>query len=182
VVSSQKRAVQLVRKKLHLSVQMGAINSPMENQRTIAPAISIAGRAPVLRAFGDEVIVHLGAKETGGRFTMFTDTTPPGGGPPPHYHITEDEWFLVLEGRASFLNNGEWTEVPAGSAVFMPKGCVHTFKNIGNTPLKQIITTSPAGFEEFFSKCAEEFSKPGNIDMNRIAAIGAEHDIHFVEV
>src|SRR5436309_1427753 len=30
----------------------------------------------VIRAFGDEITVHLGAAETGGKYTMFTDVTP----------------------------------------------------------------------------------------------------------
>jgi quercetin dioxygenase-like cupin family protein len=152
----------------------------MARETKIAPAISPAAGARVLRAFGDEVTVHLGAKETGGKITMFTDITPPGGGPPPHYHDNEDEWFYIVEGRASFLKDGEWTEASAGSAAFMPKGCIHTFKNVGDTPLKQIITTSPAGFETFFARCAEEFAKPGAPDLDRITAIAAEHDIHFV--
>jgi quercetin dioxygenase-like cupin family protein len=126
--------------------------------------------------------LHLGGKETGGKFTIWTNVTPPGGGPPPHYHITEDEWFLVIEGNASFLKDGEWTEVPAGSAVFMPKGSIHAYKNVGQTPLKQVITTTPSGFEMFFSRCAEEFAKPGGPDMKRIVAISAEHDIHYVEI
>ena len=153
----------------------------MANQTMTGPAISLAGQCRIIRAFGDEITLHLGGKETDGKFAIWTNVTPPGGGPPPHYHITEDEWFLVIEGRASFLKDGVWTEVPAGSAVFMPKGSIHTFKNVGQTPLKQVITTTPAGFETFFSRCAEEFAKPGGLDMKRIVAISAEHDIHYVD-
>ena len=39
--------------------------------------------ARVIRAFGDEMILHLSKADTGGRFTMWTNVTPPGGGPPP---------------------------------------------------------------------------------------------------
>lgn len=124
--------------------------------------------------------VHLSGIDTGGRYTMFTDITPPGGGPPPHYHLNEDEWFYVLEGRAEFFRDNAWVEVPVGTAVFMPKGVVHSFRNAGTTPLKQLIQTSPSGFEIFFSRCAEEFAKPGGPDMQRILEISAEHGIHFV--
>ena len=49
----------------------------------------------VLRAFGEEIIVHLGGDQTGGKVCMFTETTPPGGGPPPHYHHDQDAWFYL---------------------------------------------------------------------------------------
>jgi quercetin dioxygenase-like cupin family protein len=145
-----------------------------------APAISLSGQGQVVHAYGEEVTFLLEGKHTGGRYTMFFEITPPGGGPPPHYHKTEDEWFYVLEGTASFFADGEWTDVPAGGAVFMPKGNVHTFKNNTGRPLKQLIQTSPSGFEDFLRKSAEEFARPGGPDMDRIMQIAGEHGIHFV--
>ena len=152
----------------------------MTMHQTNTPALVPAGQGRTLRAFGDEVTVYLDGQQTGGRCTMFLDVTPPGGGPPPHYHLNEDEWFHVLEGHVSFLKEGQWTEVGPGASAFIPKGVVHTFKNVGDTPLKQLITTSPSGFEVFFGRCAEEFARPGAPDMPRILAIAAEHGIHFV--
>jgi quercetin dioxygenase-like cupin family protein len=154
----------------------------MKTESTLPPALVPAGNGTRLRAFGDEIQIHLGAAQTGGKVTLFTDTTPPGGGPPPHYHLNEDEWFYVLEGRVSFLVQGKWQEpVGPGAVAFAPRGVVHSFKNAGDTPLRQLITTSPSGFETFFSRCAEEFAKPGGPDMQRIVAISAEHGIHFVQ-
>ncbi len=135
----------------------------------------------VLRAFGDETTVHLGGADTGGAVTAFTVVTPPGGGPPPHYHDREDEWFFPREGRVEFFLEGAWQEVPVGGAVFAPRGAVHTFRNIGETPLTMLIHTAPSGFEVFFERCAEEFSKPEGPDMDRIIEIGKEHGIHFVD-
>lgn len=133
-----------------------------------------------LRAFGDEIVVHMGGAETGGRYTAFTCVTPRGGGPPPHYHSEEDEWFVPLEGRVEFLLDGEWREVPLNSLLFIPRGTVHTFRNCGDTPLRVLTHTAPAGFEVFFARCAAEFAKPGTPDMARIMEISAEHGIHFV--
>ena len=134
-----------------------------------------------MRAFGEEVTVLLGGNETGGQFTLFCEVTPPGGGPPPHYHLDEDEWFYVLEGQASFLVDGQWQDVPVGTALFMPRGVVHTFRNVGPAPLKMLVTTRPSGFEQFFGKCQEEFTRPGGPDYQRITEISAEHGIHFVQ-
>ncbi len=114
------------------------------------PAVILPNKAEPLRAFGDEIYVHLGGAETGGKYTVFTDLTPPGGGPPPHYHNNEDEWFFPLEGRVEFFLNGEWNEVPMQTVVFIPRGTIHTFRNCGESTLKMLTHTSPAGMEIFF--------------------------------
>ena len=104
------------------------------------PHITFPGKTNVFRAYGDEATFLLEGQHTGGRYTMFVYVTPPGGGPPPHYHATEDEWWHVLEGTASFLADGQWVDVTAGGAVFMPKGNVHTFKNNTDRPLSNSST------------------------------------------
>jgi hypothetical protein len=77
--------------------------------------------------------------------------------------------------------NGEWNEVGPGGSAFMPRGIVHTFKNIGDHPSRMLIATAPSGFERFFARCAEEFAKQDAPDMSRIIQIGIEHSIHFVK-
>ncbi len=151
----------------------------MKNPLDRAPVTVMAGQSQVMRAFGEEVHIHLGTEQTGGKFTLFTNITPPGGGPPPHYHDAEDETFFVLEGRAEFFQDGCWTEVPAGTVIYMPKGVLHTFRNPGDKPLKQLITTSPSGFEKFFAAAEAEFARPGGPDMERILSLSAQHGIHF---
>jgi mannose-6-phosphate isomerase-like protein (cupin superfamily) len=123
----------------------------------------------VLHAFGEEVTIHL---------DMWTALTPPGGGPPPHYHLNEDEAFHILEGRVAFLLNEEWNEIGPGGTAFMPRGIVHTFKNVGDEPSRMLIITAPSGFEKFFARCAAEFAELDKPDMWRLAEIGAEHGIH----
>lgn len=157
-----------------------ATNGEKAENSQPTPAIVLPTEGKTLHAFGDEVTVHLGGAETGGQFTLFTDITPPEGGPPPHYHEHEDEWFLPLEGRVEFFLDGAWREVPTGSVVFVPRGTVHTFRNCGDTPSKMLTQTSPAGFEIFFERCAEEFTKAGPSDMGRIIEISAEHGIHYI--
>jgi quercetin dioxygenase-like cupin family protein len=135
--------------------------------------------ATVVEAFGDRVTFHLTGRETGGRVTCFLVETPPGGGPPPHWHDNEDEWFVVLEGQAEFFKDGVWAAVPVGSAVFAPRGSVHAFRNAGQMMLKQLLNTSPSGFETFFTRIAEEFRREGGPDMARVVEISAEHGIHY---
>ena len=154
----------------------------MNNQPTPSSCVVPPSGSRVIRAYGQELTVHLGSTDTGGKYSVFTDLTPPGGGPPPHYHDDEDEWFFVLAGRVEFFLDKVWAEVPVGTTVFVPKGVVHTFRNPGDQPLRMLIQVAPAGFENFYARSAEEFAKPGPPDMKRLTEISAEHGIHIVEV
>lgn len=146
------------------------------------PAIVVnPGDGQVLRAFGEEVIFHLGGDQTGGRLTLWTELTPPGGGPPLHFHINDDETFHILEGRVAFYKKGQWHEVGPGGSTFIPRGEVSTFKNVGQQTSRMLLSTSPAGFENFFARCAEEFARPSGPDLARVKEIAAEHGIHFVQ-
>ena len=151
----------------------------MSDHSLPVPTVVPPSQARILEAFGDRVTFHLTGRDTGGVCTAFLVETAPGGGPPPHWHDHEDEWFLVLEGSAEFFKEGVWTAVPAGTAVFAPRGSVHAFRNAGQTVLRQVIHTSPSGFENFFARIAEEFHREGGPDMERVVAISAEHGIHY---
>lgn len=144
------------------------------------PVIAPPGSGQIVRAFGEELEFLLTGAQTGERFTQWIETTPPGVGPPPHYHTQEDENFYVIEGEVEFFHDGQWTAAAPGTVVFMPKNEVHAFRNSGTTALKMLITTVPSGFETFFTRCAEEFAKSGEPDMQRIMEISAMHGIHFV--
>lgn len=135
-----------------------------------------------LHAFGDSPCVKLAGEQTGGTMTVVLNHTPPGGGPPPHLHRNEDETFLVLEGKIRFLANGEWTEaLPVGSVVYLPRGTVHTFQNIGDTPSRAWIIATPSGFENFFARCAAHFATPEMPpNMAAILGISSEHGIEYV--
>lgn len=151
----------------------------MITTQSLKPCLHRAGQGERLRAYGDEVAIHLTGAQNGGAFTLFTDTTPAGGGPPPHFHVREDEWWFVLEGQPEFFDGTRWHPVAPGSSVFMPRHSLHTFRNVGAGPLKQIIHTSPAGFETFFQRSHDEFQKDGAPDKQRLLQIGREHGVHF---
>lgn len=84
------------------------------------------------------------------------------------------------KGCVSFFADGQWQEVTPGGTMYAPRGSVRTFKNVGDQPSRVLVSTSPAGFEKFFIRCAEEFDKPGGPSMERIVTISAEHGIHYV--
>lgn len=140
--------------------------------------IEQAGR-PIL-AFGHEIRVLLSGDQTAGKLTMFHDIAPPGAGSPPHYHEREDEWFYILSGQAEFYRNGEWTAAPERSAVFVPRNTVHAFRNAGKQMLHLLIAISPAGFDRWLKRCAEEFKDGKEPDMAKISKWAEEIGMHFV--
>jgi quercetin dioxygenase-like cupin family protein len=137
-----------------------------------------------IQAYGDTAQVKLSGEQTNGSMVVVVGTSPPGGGPPPHRHRNEDEMFIVLEGKIRFFANGQWTEPLApGTIVYTPRGGIHTFQNVGETPCRQWIIATPSGFERFFSRSAEVFAAAGPgvpPDMARLLAISGECGIEFV--
>jgi mannose-6-phosphate isomerase-like protein (cupin superfamily) len=151
----------------------------MISMPSISPVIVPASGHVVHHAFGDELIVLLDGERTGGKYMCGVLVTPPGGGPPPHCHELDDEWFYVIEGKVEFFVNGTWTEAGPGQCAFLPKGVPHTFRNIGDTPLRMLLHTAPAGFETFFARMAELFHAEGGPDMDEVVRISAEHGITY---
>jgi quercetin dioxygenase-like cupin family protein len=151
-----------------------------ELQTVIVPP----GGGKTIHAFGDTAQVKLSGAQTNGAMVVAVGSSPPGGGPPPHRHRNEDEMFIVLEGKVRFLANDQWTEpVEPGTIVYTPRGAIHTFQNVGETPCRYWIIATPSGFEGFFAKSAEVFAEAGPggpPDMARILAISEEFGIEFV--
>jgi quercetin dioxygenase-like cupin family protein len=152
----------------------GSMNQPSLSPVTVAP-----GQGRVIHAFGAEFTLLLGGEQTGNEFMLASVITPPGGGPPPHYHLREDECFILQEGRVLLLTEGVWREIGPGTVIFLPRNSVHTYKNIGETPCRMLEYVSPAGFERFFARCAEEFGRAGGPDKARIVEISAEFGIYY---
>ncbi|MBV9107967.1 MAG: cupin domain-containing protein [Gemmatimonadetes bacterium] len=131
-----------------------------------------------LSAFGVEIAFMLTGETTGGALALGCSTVPPGGGPPPHSH-EEDELFIVIEGHYGFLVEGEWRDARAGSVVYLPRGTVHAFRNMGDVDARHWVLTTPAGFEDFYAGAARLFEAPGGPEPAQVVALAAEHGIRF---
>lgn len=103
-----------------------------------------------LHLFGDRITILVTGEESHGAFALFEAITPPGGGPPLHRHQGEDEWFFILEGRVAVEVDGERSEGGAASAFFARRGTAHSFRNVGDTPLRMIIAVAPPRLDKFF--------------------------------
>ena len=142
-----------------------------------------------LRVLGEVVTYKITSERTGGAYSLFEVASEPGGGLPPHVQHREDEAFYVLEGEYEFLDNdGHTMRVGTGSLIYVPKGNLHTYKNVGTTLGRMLVSQTPGGLHErFFEEIGQEAQdkfKPTIherlLDAERIVAIAATYGIEML--
>jgi mannose-6-phosphate isomerase-like protein (cupin superfamily) len=139
------------------------------------------GEGQRVRAFENEIEFMVTAEQTAGSLTVGLASVPVGNGPPPHVHYADDELFLIVEGEYRIYLNGEWANVGPGTAVYLPRGSVHTFQVVGTVPGRHWTLQTPSGFERYFARSAEVFAAPGPPDFARLAEITAEYGAELVQ-
>ena len=114
------------------------------------------GEGKSLWVFGGLVTFYALGEDTGGAFTLFEEETSPQIGALPHLHHEEDQAFYILEGEHEFVCDGQAFATEAGSFVYVPRGVVHSFTNVGTTPGRILVLSTPAGgTERFFFEVGE---------------------------
>ncbi len=122
--------------------------------------------------------ILISSEQTGGALSLVDSISPIGSGPPKHIHDIEDETFYIVTGTLKFFLDGQTLVKHAGQAVFVPRGKVHTFQVVGDTPCRHLVVLTPGGFENFFKEMAQgRFAVPG--DMAAIEASGTRHNMRF---
>jgi mannose-6-phosphate isomerase-like protein (cupin superfamily) len=152
-----------------------SVAAPVEPTMLVIPPE--VGRT--VAAFGSVAVFQLEGSHTAGNLCLAFAETPPDMGPPPHVHHRDDELFLVLQGELSFLTPTGWVKTTPGTAVYIPRGVVHTFRNTGTTPSRHWALTSPSGFERFYTKAAEMFAS-GTANPDRLQTLAREHGYEFL--
>jgi mannose-6-phosphate isomerase-like protein (cupin superfamily) len=97
------------------------------------------------------------SEQTGGAYSLFEIMSHPQGGVPPHIQHREDECFYVLEGEFEFLVEDLTTRMGVGSLLYVPRGNLHAYKNVGDKPARMLVSQTPGGLHERFFK---ELGKP----------------------
>jgi quercetin dioxygenase-like cupin family protein len=88
---------------------------------------------------------------TGGRYSLFHVFIPAGPpGPLPHRHTDADEFFFVLEGCVEVLFEDVWCPLGRGGFLHVPRGTLHTFRNVTTGAARMLSGFVPSGFERFF--------------------------------
>jgi quercetin dioxygenase-like cupin family protein len=121
--------------------------------------------------------VHVTAEMTGGRLGIFESFNEPDAGPPRHIQ-SEDEAIYVVAGRIKVWAAGRTEVKGPGELAFIPKGVEHTFRVIGPEPARFVVTSTPGGFEGFFTAVAAKgLTIPQDLEaINEVAAAyGLKH-------
>ncbi len=101
---------------------------------------------------GDTYTVILSGEQTGGAFTLLEALVPPDTGPPPHHHNAEDETFILLDGKVLLQVGDETIHAEPGTTVFVPRGVVHSFRNVDTKLARMLFMYNPPGMEGMFTE------------------------------
>jgi quercetin dioxygenase-like cupin family protein len=112
-------------------------------------------------------------------FSLWETIVPPGGGAPSHAHSREDESFFVLSGELVIELEGEQAprRVGPGGFFFGARGRRHAFRNVGDTPARALVLSTPShGLDHMFAEL-EAATVEGMPEMQKLAAIAARHGV-----
>lgn len=125
--------------------------------------------------------ILLSGTQTDGNTAIFEDIVEPGVGPGRHIHHHQDETFLFLEGEFIAEVDGQQYSFEPGDVAFVPKGTVHAFKNVGNTPGRLRYIFSPAlTIEDMFRELHKAFERDGDLSFEMMTKISSKHGQEFV--
>jgi len=140
----------------------------------------------LLWVLGELVTRKVAGEQTGGAYSIFEVVSQPQGGPPPHIQHREDECFYVLEGEYEFLVEGRTLRMPAGSLLYVPKGNLQAYRNVGEGTGRMLVNQTPGGLHERFfedlGKPAEDTSTPGPEEPPNAQRIGAIATKYGIEI
>lgn len=78
-----------------------------------------------------------------------------------------------------FLCDGQTHRAEPGSYVYIPRGTVHTFRNVGETPGEFLGTATPAGHEGFFED-ADRLQQTGPLTLEGILDVCRRNGIEVI--
>ena len=146
------------------------------------------GRAvPMTRA--QLITRKVSSEQTGDAYSLFEVAVEPKGGSQPHIQHRENECFYVLEGEFEFVIEGASIEASAGSLIYVPKGKLHAFKNVGTATGRILVSQTPGGLHERFIEeagkllatcegASPEAEEPAEVE--RLFAIGEQYGVEIV--
>src|SRR3954468_24025991 len=124
-----------------------AENQPfLPTTETAAPILRGPGEGKVVGVLRDRSTFKVLPEETGGAYALLEQQVPPGHGPPLHVHRHETEIFYILEGQFEITLGDQTIQAPAGAMAVGPRDIPHTFRNVGPTPGKLLLTVIPGRF------------------------------------
>lgn len=117
---------------------------------TTVPIIHPPGGGRQVGVLGARSTFKVLSAETGGAYAVLEQQVPPGVGPPLHVHRHETEIFYMLEGQFEVTVGGQTIAAPAGAIATCPRDIPHTFRNVGTTTGRLLLTVIPGRFADYF--------------------------------
>jgi mannose-6-phosphate isomerase-like protein (cupin superfamily) len=128
---------------------------------------------------GDLIEIRLGAERTDGAFCVLEDHPAPGFAPVAHIHRDEDEIVHVLEGEFVLETHDGRQELVVGETVWIPKGTLHAFHNVGASAGHRLVTFVPAGPERLYREFGTAAPDAPPPDRARLADAAARYGFEF---
>lgn len=92
---------------------------------------------------GRPAVFKLLCDQTGGSIAVFEEVLPPGSGTPLHIHYTSDEVIHFYSGKFIVRLGEETKQVGEGDWVFIPRGLLHGWRNVGDTDGRAFFIFTP---------------------------------------
>jgi quercetin dioxygenase-like cupin family protein len=144
---------------------------------TAVPILQPPGAGQVVGVLRDQSTFKVRSAQTGGAYAILEQLIPAGHGPPLHVHRHETEIFYILEGQFELTVGDQKIAAPAGAMAVCPRNIPHTFRNVGPTTGKLLLTVIPGRFADYF---AEVDGVPDN-DRAAIKTLCAKYDVEILE-
>src|SRR4051794_9356578 len=144
---------------------------------TTVPIIHPPGSGRAVGVLGNTTLFKVLGAQTGGAYAILEQTIPAGGGPPLHVHRHETEVFYVVEGRFELTIGDQKVDAPAGAIAVCPRDIPHTFRNVGTTTGKLLLTIIPGRFADYFL----EVDRVPDADLATIKRLCAKYDVEMLE-
>ncbi|MBT8187807.1 MAG: quercetin 2,3-dioxygenase [Croceitalea sp.] len=161
-----------------LAVPQSVVARTRKIIKDLQPKIVRNDEGKTINVIGDMQTFKLTGEDTNGMFTLIEEENEPGTGIPPHVHQNEDEVFKVVEGEMELTVGGKTTILKAGDLAFGPRGVPHSWRIVGDTKAKVILSVFPAGIEHMFEELGD--LPPGPPDFPKVAEICGRYGINFI--
>jgi mannose-6-phosphate isomerase-like protein (cupin superfamily) len=114
---------------------------------------------------GETTTFVVTAADSGGALLQLDVVMSPGpAGPPVHVHRTFAERHDVREGRLGITMEGVERVVDAPGSIEIPRGTPHTFRVVGDQPVRTVVDYRPPGRYEDFIERLYALAREGKTD------------------
>jgi mannose-6-phosphate isomerase-like protein (cupin superfamily) len=151
----------------------------MDARRSVLQATIVRPeQALPIKAFGLDLKILLTTEATGGAISVLIGWHKPGEGPPDHVHFNQEEMFFIVEGTYELTIDSRTSTAGPGAIVFIPRGVVHRFKNVGGTTACMLDWTLPGGQDHYF-KAISDLAAGDGFTSEKVMEISKTFDTNF---